>query len=158
MNRKFAAAAIAALNAAAISWSLATQASETVPAGTVISQNPPAGIAILGTTLGIFNTTENVPVSFVVSSGATAVPTYTFLSQFGDTGTYQAGNGQFRAAVSLAIDPASRNIFVGGEDGRVQVVNVDLVVHGAEAKGVGSAVGHAPAGAAAKGTSSDMSY
>jgi probable HAF family extracellular repeat protein len=105
-------AAIAALNTASLTWAMTTQTSQTVPAGNVISQNPPAGSALLGT---------GGPVNFVVSAGTVVVPNYSYLSQFGGPGVFDAEDGTFQVSYGIAIDPASGNIVVGGEDGRVQV-------------------------------------
>jgi beta-lactam-binding protein with PASTA domain len=103
------AAAISALNAANLTFAMTTQTSATVAAGNVISQNPSPGSTLLG---------PNQNVSFVVSAGATVVPNYSYLSQFGEDGV---GDGQFAQICGLAIDPSSRNIIVGAADGRVQL-------------------------------------
>lgn len=101
-------------------YTLTTQSSATVPAGVVISQNPPPGPANLG--LVFQNTSEFLdPVSFVVSAGPSPVPSYSYLSQFGSNGGSSSQDGQLSGMYGLTIDPVSRNIIVGGEDGRIQI-------------------------------------
>jgi probable HAF family extracellular repeat protein len=101
-------------------YALTTQSSATVPAGVVISQNPPPGPANLG--LVFQNTSEFLdPVSFVVSAGPSPVPSYSYLSQFGSNGGSASQDGQLSGMYGLTIDPVSRNIIVGGEDGRIQI-------------------------------------
>jgi probable HAF family extracellular repeat protein len=106
------------------SYALTTQSSTTVPAGTVISQNPPPGSAIVQAPyqqqVG-FSAFVVGPVSFVVSAGPSPVPSYSYLSQFGSDGLSASQDGQFSAIYGLAIDPVSRNIIVGGQDGRIQI-------------------------------------
>jgi probable HAF family extracellular repeat protein len=106
------AAAITALNAVPLTWAMTTQSSATVPAGNVISQNPAAGSTDFG---------AGQPVNFAVSAGTSVVPNYSYLSQFGESGGAGSQNGQFDFSYAIAIDPTSRNIIVGGEDGRVQI-------------------------------------
>jgi probable HAF family extracellular repeat protein len=114
-------AAISALSLVPLYWTLTTQSSQTVPSGVVISQNPPAGTSLQGAIPGTVEPTANVSVSFVVSAGPNAVPSYSLLTQFGDYGAAFAGNGQFYASQSLAIDPRNGNILVGDQTGRIQV-------------------------------------
>lgn len=102
-------------------YSFTTQSSATVPAGVVISQNPPAGPATIEADPGQFNTVF-APVALVVSSGPLVVPSYSYLSQFGEAGNQQ---GQFQAAIGLAIDPVSRNIVVSDSHGRVQIFDAN---------------------------------
>ena len=113
--------AVSALGTASLKWTLTTQSSQTVPAGVVISQNPPAGTAVQGQIPGSEEGTGSVPVTFVVSAGPNTVPTYSLLTQFGDYGGGYAGNGQFFGPQSLAIDPNTGNILAGDQTGRIQV-------------------------------------
>jgi probable HAF family extracellular repeat protein len=106
------------------SYALTTQSSTTVPAGNVISQNPPPGAAIVQAPYQqqlSFSAYVLGPVSFVVSAGPSPVPSYSYLSQFGSSGGASSQDGQFSGMDGLAIDPVSRNIIVGGEDGRIQI-------------------------------------
>jgi probable HAF family extracellular repeat protein len=106
------------------SYALTTQSSTTVPAGNVMSQNPPPGTAIVQAPyqqqVG-FSAFVLGPVNFVVSAGPSPVPSYSYLSQFGSNGGASSQDGQFSSMCGLAIDPVSRNIIVGGEDGRIQI-------------------------------------
>ena len=101
-------------------YTLTTQSSASVPAGLVISQNPPPGPANLG--LVFQGTSEFLdPVNFIVSAGPSPVPSYSYLSQFGSNGGSASQDGQLSGMYGLTIDPVSRNIIVGGEDGRIQI-------------------------------------
>jgi beta-lactam-binding protein with PASTA domain len=116
------AAAFFYLAAASLKWTLATQSSQTVPAGVVISQNPSAGTVMLGTIPGPAGSSDGyAPVAFVVSAGPNTVPTYSLLTQFGDYGGPYAGDGQFYTLLSLAIDPKTGNILAGDLSGRIQI-------------------------------------
>jgi probable HAF family extracellular repeat protein len=113
--------AVGVLSAASLKWTLTTQSSQTVPAGVVISQNPSAGTTLQGSIPGPGGPDGSVPVTFVVSAGSNAVPTYSLLSQFGDYGGPYSGDGQFDAPQSLAIDPNTGNILAGDQTGRIQI-------------------------------------
>ncbi|MGA2810464.1 MAG: PASTA domain-containing protein [Candidatus Acidiferrum sp.] len=112
--------AISALGEASLRWTLTTQSSQTVPAGVVISQNPPPGTVLLGAFPGTVEQYGNVPVAFVVSAGPNAVPTYSLLTQFGDYGGPYSGDGQFFSPASLAIDPNTGTILAADSTGRIQ--------------------------------------
>ena len=113
--------AISILDEESLKWTFTTQSSQTVPAGTVISQNPSAGTVLQGEIPGPESQLGYVPVTFVVSAGPNAVPAYSFLTQFGDYGGPYSGDGQFYGLQSLAFDPNTGNILVGDETGRIQV-------------------------------------
>jgi len=109
-------------------YTLTTQSSSTVPAGTVISQNPLPGPAVLAAVLQQFlgfSAYAVGPVNFVVSAGPSPVPSYTYLSQFGSSGLAYSQDGQFGGLDGLAVDPVSRNIIVGDLDGRIQIFDAN---------------------------------
>jgi beta-lactam-binding protein with PASTA domain len=107
------AAATTALDAAGLGTAMTTLASDTVPAGNVISQDPKAGKTLLA---------MDAPVNLVVSSGALVVPNYRYFSQFGELG-FGIGNGEFLFTGPIAIDPNSHNIVVGDGYARLQIFN-----------------------------------
>jgi probable HAF family extracellular repeat protein len=113
--------AISILGEVSLKWTFTTQSSQTVPAGVVISQNPSAGTVLQGEVPGPGTQVGYVPVTFVVSAGPNAVPTYSLLTQFGDYGGPYSGDGQFYDPQSLAVDPNTGNILVGDGTGRIQI-------------------------------------
>ncbi len=115
------ATALSTLYVESLRWTLTTQSSPTVPAGVVISQNPPAGTVLQGQIPLLGGPGGPVPVTFVVSAGPKTVPSYSLLSQFGDYGGPYSGNGQFYVPQSLAFDPKTGNILAGDATGRIQI-------------------------------------
>jgi hypothetical protein len=109
-----------------LTYSFTTQCSATVPAGNIISQNPPAGpaaLAIYGDEISAAQ--PFTPVNLVISAGPRAVPNYSYLGRFvggvNNGGVGGFGKGQI-SAISMAIDPVSHNLIVGDDaSGLVQI-------------------------------------
>jgi beta-lactam-binding protein with PASTA domain len=141
------AAAVTAINRAApppgpnflvdyLTYSFTTQSSATVPAGNIISQNPPAGPATLQLNLAydsFFGNIAFAPVNLIISAGPLAVPSYSYVGQFGGGGiavnggvlNSSRGKGEI-TPYGIAIDPVSRNILVGdGGDGMVRIFDAN---------------------------------
>jgi len=105
-----------------LTYAFTTQSSATVPAGTVISQNPPAGQA----TLPIVGNRAIGPVSFVISAGPSSVPGYSYLGQFAGAGVNGVSSGKGRISpYSLAIDPVTRNIVADSGQGMIQILDAN---------------------------------
>lgn len=104
-------------------YAYTTQSSATVPAGTVISQNPPPGPA----TLPIVGNIAVGPVSFVISAGPSSVPSYSWVGQFAGAATSAENGGKgLISPYGIAIDPVNRNIVVGDSaNGLVQVFDAN---------------------------------
>ena len=120
-----------------LTYSFTTQSSATVPADNIISQNSPAGPAALQLNLAynsFFGNIAFAPVNLVISAGPLAVPSYSYVGQFGGGGIavnggaltgLTRGKGQI-TPYGMAIDPVSRNIIVGDvADGMVRIFDAN---------------------------------
>jgi beta-lactam-binding protein with PASTA domain len=104
-------------------YTFTTQTSATVPAGTVVSQNPPAGAGYLA----LYQNEEFGPISMVISAGPKNGPTYAYselivgsdnhddpsLGTFGFNPAGGVGGPGIVAPAGIAIDPVTRNIIAG---------------------------------------------
>jgi beta-lactam-binding protein with PASTA domain len=117
-------------------YTFTTQTSATVPAGTIMSQNPPAGPAYMS----LYGNREISPINMIISAGPNNVPTYSFsklltgvgntydlaLASVGLTGGGGATGKGILSAYGMALDPISRDIIVGdGNSGTLQVFDLN---------------------------------
>ena len=101
-------------------YTFTTQTSATVPAGTIISQSPPAGLGYLA----LYENEEFGPISMVISAGPKSMPTYAYsgliagsdnyddpsLGTFGFNPAGGVGGPGIVTPAGIAIDPVTRNI------------------------------------------------
>jgi probable HAF family extracellular repeat protein len=106
-----------------LTYAFTTQSSATVPADTIISQNPPAGPGALP----VYGNIEVAPINLVISAGPLAVPSYSYAGRFAGAPSngVSGGKGQI-TPFGMAIDPLSRHIIVGdGGNGLVQILDAN---------------------------------
>jgi beta-lactam-binding protein with PASTA domain len=104
-------------------YTFITQTSGTVPAGTVISQTPPAGPGYLA----LYQNEEFGPINMVISAGPKSMPTYAYSGLIAGSDNYDdpslgtlgfnpaggVGGPGIVTPAGIAIDPVTRNIIAG---------------------------------------------